>query len=86
MCGSNRALRHKEKVQGETLHLESLTMINPVTVWFEISQYDDKKERYIAKLVDTTWMSRYPIPIEITYVQGSDFIGNEFRKSLIENE
>ena len=33
------------------------------------------------------WLSRYPtIPIEITYYQGKEFIGHEFRKSLIEDE
>ena len=40
----------------------------------------------IADLVETTWLSRYSIPIEITYKQGSEFIGREFRKSLIETE
>ena len=30
------------------------------------------------------WLSRYPRPIEIRYDQGSEFIGHEFIKSLIE--
>ena len=58
-------------------------MIYPVTVWFEIAQYDDKRAIYIAKLVETTWLSRYPIPMEITYGQGSQFISPVFIKSLI---
>ena len=45
-------------------------MINPVTGWFEVVQYDDKTAINIANLVETTWMSRYPRPIEITYDQG----------------
>ena len=45
-------------------------MINPVTGWFEIVQYDDKREITIANLVETMWLSRYPIPIEIMYDQG----------------
>ena len=61
-------------------------MINPVTGWFEITQYDNKIAIYIAKLVETTWLSRYPRPIESTYDQGSEFIGPEFIKSLIESE
>ena len=32
------------------------------------------------------WLTRYPIPIEITYDQGKEFIGHKFRKSLIEME
>ena len=42
-------------------------MIYHVTGWFEITQYNDKIAISIANLVETTWMSRYPIPTEITY-------------------
>ena len=55
-------------------------MIGPVTGWFEITQYDDKRAIYITNLCETTWMSRYSRPIEIQYDQGSEFIGREFRK------
>ena len=54
-------------------------MINPVTGWFEIAQYNDKIAISIANLVETTWLSIYPRPIEITYDQGSEFIGHGFR-------
>ena len=59
-------------------------MIYPVTVWFEITQYNDKRAISIANLVEPIWMSRYPIPMEITYDQVSEFIGHELIKSLIE--
>ena len=59
-------------------------MIYPVTGWLEIMQYNDKRAISIANLVETTWLSRYPRPIEITYNQGSEFIGREFIKYLIE--
>ena len=45
-------------------------MIDPVTEWFEITQYNDKRAISIANLVKNTWMYRYPRPIEITYAQG----------------
>ena len=45
-------------------------MIDPVTGWFEVLRYDDKRAITIANLVETTWISRYPRPIEITYYQG----------------
>ena len=38
-------------------------MIDPVTLWFEIAQYYDKRAINIENLVKTTWMSRYPRPI-----------------------
>ena len=44
-------------------------MIDPVTVWFEIAQYNDKGAISIANLVETMWMFRYPIPIKIRYDQ-----------------
>ena len=68
----------------EKLHIKSVTMIDPVNLWFEITQYNDKREISIANLVETTWLYRYPIPIEITYDQGSESIGCRFRTSLTE--
>ena len=59
-------------------------MIDPVTVWFEILKYNVKRVPSIANLLETTCLSRYPIPIEITYNQRSEFIGNGFRNLLIE--
>ena len=40
----------------------------------------------IAGLVKNMWLSRYPILMEITYDQGSEFYGHKFRKSLTEME
>ena len=61
-------------------------MIDPVTGWFEVTQYSDKKATMIANLVETTWLARYPWPVEITYDQGGEFLGHEFKNTLIENE
>ena len=58
-------------------------MIEPVTRWFEVTQYSDKKLMTIAKLVETTWLVWYPCPVEITYYQGGGLLGNEFKNSLI---
>ena len=35
-------------------------MIVHVTGWFEIIQYDDKREISIVNLVETMWLNRYP--------------------------
>ena len=55
----------------EKLHLKDVTMIDNVTRWFKIVQYKDKIAISISNLVETTWLSRYPRPIEITYDQGN---------------
>ena len=45
-------------------------MIYHVTRWFEIAQYDDKRAILIENSVETTWLSRYHIPMEIMDDQG----------------
>ena len=42
-------------------------MIDPVTGWSKITQYDNKRAISITNLVETTWLTRYPRPMEITY-------------------
>ena len=37
-------------------------MIDAVTGWFKIAQYEDKRAISIANLVETMWLSRYPRP------------------------
>ena len=61
-------------------------IIDPVTAWFEIAQYDDKILIFFSNLVETTWISRYPRAIESMYDQGKEFIGHDFGKSLTETE
>ena len=74
----------KRKFKKETLHIKVVTNIGPVTGWFEVVRYDNKISINIANLVETTWLSRYLIPIEITYDQEKGFIGYKFIKPLIE--
>ena len=33
-------------------------MLDPVSGWFEITQYDDKRAISIANLVETMWLTR----------------------------
>ena len=60
-------------------------MVDPVTKWFEVTHYRDKKAMTIANLVEPTWLVRYPWPVEITYDRGGEFLSHEFKNSLIEN-
>ena len=55
-------------------------MIDTVTGWSEIAQYDHKMPISISNLVKNTFLYRYPGPIEITHGQVSEFIGHDFRK------
>ena len=38
--------------------------------WFEITQYDNRRELTIAQLLETMCLTMYPWPTEITYYQG----------------
>ena len=51
----------------EPLMVKLVTIIDPVTRWFEVVQYSDNKTMTVANLVETNWLVRYPWPIEITY-------------------
>ena len=70
----------------EPLILNFVTMIDPITGWFEVTQYSDKKAMTIATLVETMWLVQYPWPAVITYYQGGEFLGHEFKNSLIQYE
>ena len=61
-------------------------MINYVTRWLEITQYDDKRAISMVNLVETTWLTGYPRTTKIMYDQGSEFIGHAFSKSRIGEE
>ena len=84
MCISNWSLRHNKTGTEINLNLKSVMIIDPVTGWFEITQYNDKRVISIPYLFEIMRLSRYPIPTEVTYDQGSKIIGHEFIKSLIE--
>ena len=45
--------------------LKSVTMIDPVSRWFEIMKCNDKRAMMIEKLVETTWLVQYPWPVKI---------------------
>jgi hypothetical protein len=48
----------KSTVKGvKTPPLKAITMINPVTSWFEIKQYDDKKSITVANIVEQEWLT-----------------------------
>ena len=61
-------------------------MIYDVMRWFEREEFIKKWEITNTNLFETACLSRYSWQTEITYDQGSYFIGRHFRKSLIEKQ
>ena len=48
----------KSKIQGVKIPtLKCVTMIDPATGWFEVSQYDDKKSITVANIVEQQWLT-----------------------------
>jgi hypothetical protein len=64
----------KNKATNETLVLWAVTMIDPANSWFEIKSIVDKTAINVAQVVETTWLTRYPWPQEITYNRGTEFM------------
>ena len=58
-------------VKKEKLNLKAVKMIDHIIGQFKITQYNYKRVISFANLVENKWLSRYPIPMEITYDQGS---------------
>ena len=56
-------------------------MMDHVTGWLEIKKYNNKRKISIVNLVNTTWLYRHPIAMEIIYYNGSECIGHDFGKS-----
>jgi RNase H-like domain found in reverse transcriptase/Reverse transcriptase (RNA-dependent DNA polymerase)/Integrase zinc binding domain len=54
-----------------TLHC--LTMIDPVTGWFEIAEIPAKSADVVINVLEQTWLTRYPKPTEIIMDRGREF-------------
>jgi len=55
--------------------LQCMTMIDPATGWFEIEEVSTKRADVIANVLETTWLTRYPLPTEIIADRGTEFMG-----------
>jgi len=53
--------------------LRALTMIDPVTNWFEVTAIQDKIASTVMEAFNNTWLTRYPRPQYIGYDNGSEF-------------
>ena len=77
---------YKIRIKGKgPMILKDVTTIEPVTWWFGVMQYRNKKASTIANLVDTTCLVPYIWPVEITYDRGGELLGHKFKNILIES-
>ena len=53
--------------------LRALTMIDPVTCWFEVTAIPDKNASTVMEAFNNTWLTRYPRPQYIGFDNGSEF-------------
>jgi hypothetical protein len=67
---------------GKTYELNAMTIVDPATGWFEIVEVPNKKAVTAAILLDTTWLSRYPRPVQCIFDNGNEFTGFEFQEML----
>ena len=81
---SYRPYKIRREGHDNPLILKVLTMMYPSTGWFEIVKYNYKQDATIVKLVEQTWLCRYPCPTIIEYDQGNEFLGHAFKNDLIE--
>ena len=55
------------------IELHCLTMIDPATGLFEITQIPTKRADYVANYLEMSWLTRYPWPTEIVMDRGKEF-------------
>jgi transposase InsO family protein len=71
-------IKRKGKSQ---LTLWAVTMIDPATSWFEITEIKTKDAATVANAVEQTWLTRYPWPTQIVYDKGPEFMA-EFARMV----
>ena len=69
------------KRKSDKITLHCLTMIDPVTGWFEIAEVPAKSAGIIIDVLEQTWLVRYPKPAEVIMDRGREFMA-EVRNSL----
>ena len=75
---------YKFNQPGKTKPVElwDCTMIDPATSWLEIKAIHTKRADVIANIVEKTWLSRYPWPIQVVLDRGKEFMA-EFTSMII---
>ena len=66
------------------LTLWCLTMIDPVTGWFEMAQINNKTAAEVADIAEKTWFTRYPYPNKLVLDRGKEFMAEFLR--MVKND
>ena len=61
-------------------------MIDPVTGWSKIVQYNYKHVDTIANLLEQEWICIYPRPTKIKYDCRNEFLGHTFKIHLVQKD
>jgi transposase InsO family protein len=72
------------RADGTVMEFKVMTMIDPVTGWFEMGSYDDATPETIMNILEISWLNRYPRPLVIVADRGGEFTGHFFRNALRE--
>ena len=61
-------------MNGYTYAIHIMTMVDPVTGWFEQRQFYDEPNAFTyQQILDSVWLSRYLRPKKIGFDNGSEF-------------
>ena len=60
MCRSHWTIKIKTKHNNQELKPWCLTMIDPVTGWFEMMQINNKTAAEVVDVAEKTWFTYYP--------------------------
>ena len=59
---------------GKSVHLQAVTMIDPVTSWIEIHTVPSARADLVANLVDLPWLTCYSLPSNTIVDRGNEFL------------
>jgi transposase InsO family protein len=65
----------------EELTLHCLTMIDPVTGWFELAEIPVKRADVVIDVLEQKWLNRYPRPTSVVMDRGREFMA-EVKRTL----
>jgi hypothetical protein len=72
-------------IDGNTLNIQALTIINIATTLSEVICIEDKSSQHILILFENNWLARYPQPVQVIFNQGGEFTGRPFQAMLLQN-
>jgi hypothetical protein len=59
--------------RNKRIQLRVMTMIDPATGWFEVTEIDAPTEACCQKEIDDTWFNGYPRPEYLGFDNGNEF-------------